>query len=473
MVSENAASMSIMRWMVAAIGAWLALTSLGLGASAQDASVQSGAVALPGVRAPSSVMGRAAATPVVQCYYGSSCSIQSPSTQQTVDWQLQAFCYANGQPANSTETLSFSVAPSKFKVTASPNPVIVTPQQDPSPWTMTAQIPQNLAVGSYVITPTGVDNTNGPCKGNLPFTPPTTTLNVVPPTPVITGSSGNINKNTGLYEVWWFNGEKPTNYPTSITLTASPNQSGAKYNWTIDSGTAFAEFSNKKTTMTTSTNTVDLALNAAPKGTSGNVLVVATMTVGKTVSSPSPHFPITARGPTSIVPAKPIDVDVTKNLIFTGFETVLPYMIVDQNAQVLDRGNLDAREVFTTNINSPIKDFPGTNWLVGKINGDPGKPVDPTFFNDDITHNTSNGDFPVPTGPQECLNMTCPEWGQKVIHWCGYVQAGSRTAGKGVKLATITWQLFQNHGRHCDFASPPAAKTPPCPGANAAVCPTN
>jgi hypothetical protein len=53
------------------------------------------------------------------------------------------------------------------------------------------------------------------------------------------------------------------------------------------------------------------------------------------------------------------------------------------------------------------------------------------------------------------------------------VQVGSRDAGKGVMVAQQTWQLFQNHARHCDQQTPPSSPlpaAPQCPGANASSC---
>jgi hypothetical protein len=395
----------------------------------------------------------------VRCIYGVPCNITGG---QAVTWGLQSYCYINGVPQLDTVTFSLkgvppgASSPPPCKNYFDPNPVHLTSNQ-PTPHTMCLTTERETKIKKYTLVPSA----HGVICGDYPFTPSTTQLIVAP-------------RIKGPSEVWWFNGVTPREWEnkTKVTLTAIP--SGEKsYFWTITDGADFAQFSNGETTKTTTNNTVKLELNSAPPGSpTGNCStppnnITVTVTVNNVSSAP---FKLTGKMPASIKPNKPIS-DVPN--LFSGYKSTIFYELDDQFGCVLPK-DVDVREVFT--LTTPIKDE-DTNWNIGQLAGAHPNLSNPNGIHDVITGQsaiTANG-IPSPLPAIPCPG--CPAWPVRVEHWCGYVEVGSQVEGKGVQVATLTWQKFVNHARHCDLASPPASfdpgDVPACPGVDEAACPTN
>ncbi|MGH7812451.1 MAG: hypothetical protein ACREQI_00410 [Candidatus Binataceae bacterium] len=265
---------------------------------------------------------------------------------------------------------------------------------------------------------------------------------------------------TGLNNVWWFNGAHPPGYPVQVTLTANP-PGQSSYFWNLTNGSDFAQFSNGNSTMTTTANKVSIELNGQPSMSMKNISV--TVTVNQVQSNP---FMMTGKMPYELfVSAPPTDVSDW----VSGYKSTLHYRLDDQFGTVLPMP-LDVWEVFTTDVVEDTAD----NWIIGTNSGYSGHQSSPAQLSDIITGQNFI-QFPKP-GPQ-APNAASPAWSQKVMHFCGYLTAGNHGEGKGVQIATLTWQRYINHGRHCDFVSPAGSfdpgNVPACPGANAAVCPNN
>src|SRR5579875_95996 len=412
-----------------------------------------GAASQGGLSAPSS------SPTTVKCVYGVPCNITGG---QAVTWGLQAYCYINGVPQLDTITFSLSgvppgaSSPPPCKNFFDPNPLHLTSSQPPS-FTMCLKTAPETKIQKYTLVPSG----NGNICGNYPFSPSSTQLIVAP-------------QIKGPQEVWWFNGITPRGWEgeTKVTLTAIP--SGEKsYSWTITDGADFAQFSNGEATETTTNNTVKLELNSAPPGSPGGNCsipqnnITVTVSVNNVTSAP---FKLTGKMPASIKPNKPIS-DVPN--LFSGYKSTIFYELDDQFGCVLPK-NVDVREVFT--VTTPIKDE-DTNWNIGQLAGAHPNLSTPSDIKDVITGQsalTANG---IPNAPPAIACRVCPAWSVRVEHWCGYVEVGSQAEGKGVQVATLTWQKFVNHARHCDLASPPASfdpgDVPACPGVGQANCPSN
>jgi hypothetical protein len=276
------------------------------------------------------------------------------------------------------------------------------------------------------------------------------------------------DENEKVKDVWWFNGERPRGYWTTVKVFANP-VNVSRYDWRVSSGAGYAEFidgsiPNSPATVTT-IRSVDMAAKdpGPPRGKGAFSVIVSVNGVD------SDPFPLKVRRPFKINPlpstgTKP-NPDDEGDFVF-GYKTKIHYQIEDQLGDVLP-SPLPAREVFTTR---EIDDIP-SNWTIGSNAGYSGKPSNPEDFADVITgQNIINGPNPGTQAP--CKPNLCDT---RVFHFCGYISVGSGVAGKGVMVATLTWQRFRDHARHCDLATPksttPGDNMPACPGRGAAVCP--
>jgi len=266
--------------------------------------------------------------------------------------------------------------------------------------------------------------------------------------------------------IWWFNGAtpQPENYVTQ--LDASP--AGKKnYTWTITSGQSYAQFSNKSSVITTTTNMVTVKPNGDPGNSSTPVVNITVSADGSPASAP---FKLNVLKPHALLPVgKPVDVP---NGTGVFYESTITYAIVDQLGAILPEP-VPAREVFTKNNAFPVDDYANDNWSPG-VNGDRygGSPSKPYALHDRIT-GPSIFNTPHPKAMKPCSPVLCYT---KVIHWCGYVEVGSPNAGEGVMVATLAWEKYTDHGRNCNLISPaasdkPGNNLPACPGPSQTSCP--
>ncbi|HEX8282831.1 MAG TPA: hypothetical protein VF588_05730 [Pyrinomonadaceae bacterium] len=228
---------------------------------------------------------------------------------------------------------------------------------------------------------------------------------------------------SGPTNVWWFNGQTPTGYATSITLTASPAGAGS-YSWSVVAG------SDKVTLSNFNNNTVTV--------TGRNASTFREVGIQVTVNgATSPTFRLSVRAPHRLVLTR----DFVQRADATwGYDTEIHYRIEDQFTDVLP-SNVPLNEHFTTGI---VADFAGMDWRRG---AEGGAVVNPTDWFDHIQGETA-GHNPAPRNPCSPLCNTA------VYHWDGEWFIGSTSIGVGRRVQTNTWQKFTDHAEHTNRTSP-------------------
>jgi len=233
---------------------------------------------------------------------------------------------------------------------------------------------------------------------------------------------------TGPQTVWWFNGQSPSGYTTSITLTATPSAQKS-YSWAFSAGSNKASFSGQ------SGNTINLTGNALSAG-AGDVKVKVTVTLQDNSTKTSADYPITVRGPYLLVPGTPNHQPDS----FYGYVSYFPYTIRDNLSQ--DLPNVGINESFSTLIN----DFPGTNWVRGPAIGY--SPSGATFTDIVQGQPVSPPPYPFPTVPSTPLGTTA------VHHFAQSWFVGSTTPGSGARVQTNTLKRYVDHAAHEGITSP-------------------
>ena len=228
---------------------------------------------------------------------------------------------------------------------------------------------------------------------------------------------------SGPVNVWWFNGETPSGYATTISLTASPAGASA-YNWAVVSGS-------DKVSVSPSGNMLSV--------TSANASAFQEVGVRVTVNGvASRTFKLTVRAPHRLV----LNSNFSHSAHATmGYQTLIEYRIEDQFTDVLPAA-VGINEQFTT---GEIDDFTGNNWSRGPAGG---ANVSPAGWFDVITGQSISTSFPTATNPCSPLCNT------KVHHFDGEWYVGSTTVGRGRRVQTNTWQRFTDHAEHTNRVSP-------------------
>ena len=119
-----------------------------------------------------------------------------------------------------------------------------------------------------------------------------------------------------------------------------------------------------------------------------------------------------------------------------GYESEIWYTIRDQFSSLLP-STVGVNENFT---GSPVPDYADENWSWG---GAGGVDAPPAGWYDWIGRGySSEGWYPSPQNPQNPIGST------KIDHRPGDWYVGSKTPGNGVKVHSVTWQIYRDHARH-------------------------
>jgi hypothetical protein len=221
-------------------------------------------------------------------------------------------------------------------------------------------------------------------------------------------------KITGPNTVWWFNGQSPSGYATSITLTSS---GGSSTVWRISQGggkVGLSTFSGAQTTVTSTGNGFSAQ--------AGDIQIIATAN-----STDSKPFSITSREPASLFRVSALTgCDATY-----GYLTNISYSILDQLESALP-SNVPANEQWTTDVKA---DYAGTNWRRRDPNG---FTTAGSYFTDQIGGEVA-GKIPAAT----CDGNSTP-----VEHWGQQWSIGSGTPGVGVSVQNDTLQKYIGYANH-------------------------
>lgn len=248
-----------------------------------------------------------------------------------------------------------------------------------------------------------------------PIFGPTQSVNV---TPTISGPN----------TVWWFNGQTPTGYATSITLTASGGSGG--YSWGISNGSNMIRLSGTSGSSVTASST-----GTAFSSTTTDISVTVTDTASGLSSTP---FYITSRRPYLLVVGTITDqCDPT-----WGYDDFFNYTIKDQMGAALPN-SVALNEYWTTAV---VNDYASTNWRRASAGNLTTASTTPAQFADEIQGENIN----LPPTP----STACPSAGQAVDHWGQEWFIGSLTSGSGAAVQTDTIQKYTNNAQVQGITSP-------------------
>jgi Viral BACON domain len=250
------------------------------------------------------------------------------------------------------------------------------------------------------------------------------------------GGGGSPPTISGSHDVWWFQGQTPINYPTTIAL----NSSAGNYTvWSIVSGSAKVRLSN-----TLGASTTVIPLGSVMSSSHGDIKITATY---NNVSSSD--FAISLR-----TPRYAVFVDRTTDRDETfGYISHVSYRIYDQLDDSLPAAVVPVNEQWVSGV---VNDYRGTNWRQGIENGgaiSTGGAVN-GIFNDEIggenlSYRDSNGNPPIPTPVANHASVS------DVQHWGQAFFIGGNTAGLGVRIQTDVLQKRVGTGLHTFVVSPP------------------
>jgi hypothetical protein len=229
---------------------------------------------------------------------------------------------------------------------------------------------------------------------------------------------------TGGNTVWWFSGQTPSGYATSVTLTSS---GGASTTWAV---TAHSDQISLSTT-TGSTTTVT-ATGTAVSGAAGEVKITATVN-----SQTSTPFSLTTRRPFRLVAGT-----ITTNCDATfGYLTDLNYTIQD-NLLANMPSSVALNENWTTGVTN---DFSGTNWRRGNAGSITTTSGSPAAFFDEI----GGENVALPPNP----TAACSGTATAVDHWGQEWKIGTTSIGVGTRVQTDTIQKYTQHAVHNSIAT--------------------
>jgi hypothetical protein len=200
---------------------------------------------------------------------------------------------------------------------------------------------------------------------------------------------------SGPQTVWWFNGQTPSGYTTTITLTALPS-GASSYAWSLLAGTDKAVLQNQ------SGNTIQLVGNDLSTSAGDVTVQVSVTTSGGTKLATRD---VTVRGPWKLVPLTP-PYDDQPNAE-RGFASIARYEIQDNFSTRLP-SSVPANEEWTSSV-SYDPPYSGANctWTRGD---EIGNQVDPSLFQDLMAGPLLiENPVPTPTAPSGS--------GTAIFHW--------------------------------------------------------
>lgn len=233
-----------------------------------------------------------------------------------------------------------------------------------------------------------------------------------------------INQNADL---WFFNGQSPDNYATSIVLNSVGPTEG-QFTWTIKNGSATLE--NNGQTITQN-NIPAVGVNSGGASSALNDIAIEFKYNNQNVGT----YQLTSFAPTSVRQEGPIVHSAIDTLVRTGFSSVGTFSIRDQFGTEIPRA-MPINEVLESA--SRVNDYSGTNWPNGEEFG-----ATVLRFNDTWSFSELfpllPGTTPPPMVPQSPLTST------KIFHLPQRYLAGNTSIGVGRQIELHTLQFYIDH----------------------------
>jgi hypothetical protein len=226
----------------------------------------------------------------------------------------------------------------------------------------------------------------------------------------------------GADQLWWFEGQSPSSYATSVVLSTD---GGSSTQWSIVSGSDKVSLLNDYGDSVTVVPTGN-----ALSGSGGDIRIVATAWWGES----SYEFAMTLRGPHSLGHVL-TDYSCDATYVYRGR---VIYVIKDQLGQDLPY-DVDLNEDWTTGI---FQDYPGNNW----------RRADPVGF-------TTSGGAAFEDGmfgefPSAMPTPSCDGNSEPIHHWGQAWRVGSQSIGAGRLVQTNTLRKLRGRAIHTNIVSP-------------------
>lgn len=241
----------------------------------------------------------------------------------------------------------------------------------------------------------------------------------------------NISQNADL---WFFNNQHPSNYHTTVALTAVGPTEGS-FTWNVITNATAAKMANGTTSMTVQTPTVDVlsaGISSLPNDIGINFLYN-----GEDVGV----YQLTAYAPTSVHMLEPgivhstiqTFVPLTSVLLTNGYQSVATFEILDQFDNEIPEA-LPINEFFGLRVD----DYAGTNWSSGEAAAVVSHRFTDTWSVVE-TLPSLPGLTPHPTPPQTPLSSI------GVFHSPQGYAVGSLSIGVGRQVELHTLQMLVDH----------------------------
>ncbi|MCU1284096.1 MAG: hypothetical protein JWO13_446 [Acidobacteriales bacterium] len=232
-------------------------------------------------------------------------------------------------------------------------------------------------------------------------------------------------KITGPNTVWYFNGQTPSGYNTTITLTSS---GGSSTTWAVTAG------STKVTLSATTGTSIDITSSgSAFSAPAANDISITATAAGQT----SAPFTITSRTPTSL---SFVSWDNNPNDLFV-WHTTICYDISD-NLNTLMPSPVPVNEAWTSAI---VRDYPSNTWQrKSEQNVSATSDANPYRFCDQI-----DGDDPGVTPTPVLVGTSDP-----IVHWGQKISVGRNISGLGKPVQKDSLQKYLTYADHISKVTP-------------------
>ena len=258
----------------------------------------------------------------------------------------------------------------------------------------------------------------------------------VPPV-ILTPVESTVFNITQSGDLWFFNGESPTNYNTSIIINAGGPTQGT-FTWSIVSNSAAIHLNNASNTALTSVQQNNPNLLALSAGGS-----VGPLDVGVNLNYNGSDVGIYNF---SVFVPHSVQLLLLQNLANgnffnpdAGFQTVANYQILDQFGTPIPSA-LAANEAFGQRTNSPV--YPDNNWPSPAPTGFTTSANLPSFMQD--VWSATNGLVPPLLSPLSESPQT-PPTSAEVFNIFQTYNAGSTLSGSGVTFNSQTLHYYLDH----------------------------
>ena len=234
------------------------------------------------------------------------------------------------------------------------------------------------------------------------------------------GVKPSITSSPETSDLWYFDGQNPSTYTTSLTLTSS---GGSSTTWSVPTGASKVSLSS-----TTGSSITVTSSNSAYSSSSEDIYIVATLD-----GMASDAYRITTHKPSKLADGI-ADDDCSATM---GYSETISYSIHDQMDDPIP-ASVDMNEAWTTGVSN---DYTGTNWLTSWPEKSGNTTANPTV---DTLVDFITGQQPTANPTPGCVGTGTT----KVQHRGQELFVGSQTPGYGQIVQSDTLQKYQDHAAH-------------------------